>query len=120
MFEQNVYDGARPPLVADVAAVVASYYRITLSDIRGKSRRASIVRPRHVAFFLCRALTLQTYEDIGFYFGGRDHTTVLHGVGLIGKMIEQRESQIAQQVVYLGEELKGRAPARVAPAAVPA
>lgn len=116
----SIYDNPRPPMISDIAELVARYYHVTLSDLRGKSRRASIVRPRQVAYFLCRALTLQTYQDIGWYFGGRDHATVMHGVALIGRMIENKQSQIAQQVVYLGEDLKGRVPARVSPAPVPA
>ncbi len=49
-----------------------------LSELLGKSRKRSIVRPRQLAMFLAKELTDKSYPEIGELFGGRDHTTVLH------------------------------------------
>lgn len=70
-----------PPLniaVAQLMDVVASHYRVKVSDIQGKRRTKSITLPRQVCMHLARKLTLLSLEEIGGYFGGRDHTTVLH------------------------------------------
>jgi chromosomal replication initiator protein len=107
----TIHDSPRPPMMSDVAEAVARYYHVTLGDLRGKSRRASIVRPRQVAYYLCRVLTFQTYQDIGWYFGGRDHTTVMHGVGLVEGIVATPASLLAEQVAMLTRDLRRRVPA---------
>ena len=65
--------------IADVAKIVVKYYKIRLADVRGKSRKATFVIARDVIYYLLRRMTNFTLTDIGDYFGGRDHTTILHG-----------------------------------------
>ncbi|MEW6523563.1 MAG: chromosomal replication initiator protein DnaA [Bacillota bacterium] len=57
---------------------VASYYQLTVSDLKEKKRTRSVAYPRHVAMYLCRELTDFSLPRIGEEFGGRDHTTVIH------------------------------------------
>ncbi len=64
--------------VEQIQKIVSTYYNIRLSDLTGKSRKRSIVRPRQLAMFLTKELTDKSYPEIGELFGGRDHTTVLH------------------------------------------
>jgi chromosomal replication initiator protein len=61
-----------------VAATVAKQFQQSVADLRGQSRRQSVVQPRNLAMHLCRRLTGGSYAAIGRYFGNRDHTTVLH------------------------------------------
>ena len=61
-----------------VAAAVARQFQQSVADLRGQTRRQSVVQPRNLAMHLCRRLTGSSYATIGRYFGNRDHTTVLH------------------------------------------
>lgn len=64
--------------IENIQKVTAQYYNIKLSELLGKSRKRSIVRPRQMAMFLSKDMTDKSYPEIGELFGGRDHTTVLH------------------------------------------
>jgi chromosomal replication initiator protein len=64
--------------VADIAKAVAQHYQIKLADLRGTTRKSNLVRMRGLAMHLCRQLTSLSLQQIGHYFGGRDHSTVLH------------------------------------------
>jgi chromosomal replication initiator protein len=61
-----------------VAAAIAKQFQQSVADLRGQTRRQSVVQPRNLAMHLCRRLTGSSYASIGRYFGNRDHTTVLH------------------------------------------
>jgi chromosomal replication initiator protein len=63
---------------SDIAKCVARHFQVTLADLRAKSRQAGLVLPRQCAMYLMRELTDASLKAIGEYFGGRDHTTVLH------------------------------------------
>jgi chromosomal replication initiator protein len=67
---------------------VAEYYKIKISDLLSKRRSRSIARPRQVAMALSKELTNHSLPEIGNAFGGRDHTTVLHGVRKIKELRE--------------------------------
>jgi chromosomal replication initiator protein len=64
--------------IENIQKAVAQYYNVKLSELLGKSRKRSIVRPRQLAMYLAKDLTDKSYPEIGEAFGGRDHTTVLH------------------------------------------
>ncbi|WP_416189906.1 chromosomal replication initiator protein DnaA [Neisseria sp. CCUG17229] len=73
----------------------AKYYRIKISDILGKKRTRNIARPRQVAMSLTKELTNLSLPSIGDAFGGRDHTTVMHGVKAVAKLREE-DPELAQ------------------------
>ena len=66
--------------IEDIQKLVASHYSVTRADILSSRRTASVVKPRQIAMYLAKALTLRSLPEIGRRFGGRDHTTVLHAV----------------------------------------
>ena len=66
--------------IEDIQKLVASHYSVSRADILSSRRTASVVKPRQVAMFLAKMLTLRSLPEIGRRFGGRDHTTVLHAV----------------------------------------
>jgi len=57
---------------------VADHFRVKTSDILGDDRSRSVTFPRQIAMYLSRELTRHSYPEIGAFFGGKDHTTVLH------------------------------------------
>ena len=75
--------------IEDIQRLVANHYNVSKSDILSSRRTATVVRPRQIAMYLSKALTLRSLPEIGRRFGGRDHTTVLHAVrkieGLTGQ-----------------------------------
>jgi chromosomal replication initiator protein len=74
--------------IEDIQRIVARHYNVSRSDLLSSRRTANVVRPRQIAMYLAKTLTLRSLPEIGRRFGGRDHTTVLHAVrkieGLIG------------------------------------
>jgi chromosomal replication initiator protein len=75
--EETVAAGARVT-IEQVARAVAEHFRVRLGDLRGSTRRQTIVAPRHLAISLARTVTGQSYRAIGTYFGHRDSATVRH------------------------------------------
>ncbi len=70
----------RQPSLHEIALATARHFSIRLSEMRGPSRRRALVAARGVAEYLARKLGNERLEEIGRYFGGRDHATVLHGI----------------------------------------
>ncbi len=62
-----------------IQQLTAGYFNISLADLIGKKRTKTYSYPRHIAMFICRELTQESLPQIGEQFGGKDHTTVLHG-----------------------------------------
>lgn len=69
----------RPPLIAEIIAAVARAYSETPGTLTGVRRQKVITFPRHLAMYLAKYMTNRSFPEIGRRFGGRDHTTVLHG-----------------------------------------
>jgi chromosomal replication initiator protein len=76
--DQDVTSTTAVPDLAEIAAVVAKRCRVKKSDMQGPARRASLVRARGLAMLAARRLAKKSLSEIGRYFGGRDHTTVMH------------------------------------------
>jgi chromosomal replication initiator protein len=64
--------------VREIAVLSARYFGLKLADLKSPARHRSLVAARGVAMYLARRLTTESLEQIGDFFGGRDHTTVLH------------------------------------------
>jgi chromosomal replication initiator protein len=69
---------ARTPTVERIAQRVGRYFRVELQQLCSGRRSRDVLAPRQVAMYLARQLTPLSLEQIGAYFGGRDHSTVLH------------------------------------------
>lgn len=85
----TVMPAVRPISIADIVAVVMERYNVRLADLQGKKRNRSLALPRQLCMHLARELTTLSLEEIGGYFGGRDHTTVLHATRTIQQQKEQ-------------------------------
>ncbi len=72
--------------IDDIQKLVANHYNISRADILSSRRTANVVRPRQIAMYLSKVLTLRSLPEIGRRFGGRDHTTVLHAVRKIEEL----------------------------------
>jgi chromosomal replication initiator protein len=88
----------------DIANVVAKRFQVRLLDLQSRRRSQSIAFPRQVAMFLSRKLTKHSLVEIGAYFGGRDHTTVLYGIEKIEGALRDN-SEMRETVGRLNEEI---------------
>ncbi|MEX0585802.1 MAG: DnaA/Hda family protein [Pirellulales bacterium] len=70
-----------------IAAHAARYYEVKLADVRSPSRRKAAVAARALAIFVARKYTDFSLERMGDYFGGRDHTTVLHSLQKMQRLV---------------------------------
>jgi len=91
--------------VEEIQRKVSEHFNIRLSDMIGPKRLRSFARPRQIAMYLSKQLTSRSLPEIGRRFGGRDHTTVMHGVRRIEEL-KQSDSQIAEDLELLGRALK--------------
>jgi len=91
--------------VEEIQRKVSEHYNIRLSDMIGPKRLRSYARPRQVAMYLSKHLTSRSLPEIGRRFGGRDHTTVMHGVRRIEEL-KQSDGQIAEDLELLRRALE--------------
>jgi len=95
----------RKVTVEEIQRKVSEHYSIRLSDMIGPRRLRAIARPRQMAMYLAKQMTSRSLPEIGRRFGGRDHTTVMHGVRKIEELIAS-DSQIADDLELLRRSLE--------------
>ena len=86
--------------VEDILKLVSSHYNVSRQDILSSRRTAIVVKPRQVAMYLAKTLTLRSLPEIGRRFGGRDHTTVLHAVRKI-EALTDKDSTLREEIDLL-------------------
>ncbi len=86
--------------IENIQKTVADYFKIRVADLLSKRRSRSIARPRQIAMTLAKELTNHSLPEIGDAFGGRDHTTVLHGCRRIAALRET-ENRVNEDYVNL-------------------
>jgi len=89
MVEQYYRGTLAKPDFSKIVSAVSKQYNISAEDIRGTSRKAPIVHARHVAVFITREITGDSWKHIGSLFGDRDHTSMMHGYQKIQEMMHQ-------------------------------
>ncbi len=90
----------RKVTVEEIQRKVAEHYNIRLSDMIGPKRLRTIARPRQIAMYLAKQMTTRSLPEIGRRFGGRDHTTILHGVRKVEEL-RASDSQLAEDLDLL-------------------
>ena len=95
----------RKVTIEEIQRKVSEHYNIRLSDMIGPRRMRVIARPRQVAMYLSKHLTSRSLPEIGRRFGGRDHTTVMHGVKRIEEL-KGHDNQIAEDLELLRRALE--------------
>lgn len=76
------------PSVNQIQHAVCEAFDITMADMVSGDRHRAVARPRQVAMYLAKRMTIRSYPELGGLFGGRDHTTIMHGVQTIGRLME--------------------------------
>ncbi len=74
--------------IDSIVQVVTEHYQVRIADLKSKSRLRSIVIPRQVAMYLAKELTNLSLKAIGYNFGGRDHSTVIHAIQTVNDLMD--------------------------------
>ena len=77
--------------VQRIQRVVCDYYKISIEQMKGKSRNNEVNFPRQIAIYLCRELTTESFLKIGSYFGGRNHSTIISADKKIRQELSRNE-----------------------------
>lgn len=101
---ETVTSNGHVPTIQNIIDVVTGYYDIKLSDLLSKRRHKSIAMPRQVGMWLARKYTRYSLEEIGGYFGGRDHTTVMHAIKAIS-LRQESDPGLKNDVSRLEQQL---------------
>ncbi len=91
--------------IEDIVEYTASVFQVSSDHLRAKTRKKDIVRARQVAMYLAKRLTDHSLITIGLHFGGRDHSTVIHGINTIEKQIQQNR-ELRQQIESMVKHLE--------------
>jgi chromosomal replication initiator protein len=89
----------------DVVKKVSKMSNIPSKEIIGKSRKMEIVEARHASIYLCREIIGASLSSIGIYFGGRDHTTIMHSINQVSSKIK-RDVKVNNSIVNLKEQIE--------------
>jgi len=93
--------------IENIQKTVSQFYKISLSEMLSKRRSRYLVRPRQISMYLSKNLTTKSLPDIGREFQGRDHTTVIHSVKIVDKLVKNSEEtskeiqKIKNKILYI-------------------
>ncbi|MGD9157431.1 MAG: chromosomal replication initiator protein DnaA [Desulfobacteraceae bacterium] len=75
----------------DIQSIIAGYFNISISDILSKKKKSIYSYPRHLAMYMARNFTDLSFKEIGYFFGDRDHSTVIYSINRIKKSIKKNK-----------------------------
>lgn len=87
-----------------IARATGQYFKIPLADLKSKSRNKDIAKARHIAIYLSRKLIKATQQDIGRFYGGRDHTSIIHASKKIQEQLKT-DSALSRDVLEIENSL---------------
>jgi chromosomal replication initiator protein len=88
-----------------IQKIVAESFSVKISDLKSKRRTKAVVLPRQVAMFLCRNLANSSFPEIGNFFGGKDHSTVIHAVKVIEEK-KEKDPELRARIEMLIRQIK--------------
>ncbi len=90
--------------VEEIIKKVSSHFNIKISDIKSPKRLKAVVLPRQIAMYISRQLTSCSYPEIGERFGGKDHSTIIHAIRKIEKIMED-DFQLRSTIENIKKEM---------------
>jgi chromosomal replication initiator protein len=94
--------------IEEIQKAVVEHYSIRMADMTSARRSRAVARPRQMAMYLAKQLTPRSLPEIGKKFGGRDHTTVMHGIKKIEADIKN-DDRMQRQLMQIRQQLYGQA-----------
>ena len=103
----HIYRSGEPKRIRieDIQRAISRHYNVSRTELLSNRRTRAIVRPRQIAMYLAKTLTLRSLPEIGRRFGGRDHTTVLHAVKKI-EGLSDTDEKLAREIELLERLIK--------------
>lgn len=92
------------PTIESIAKAAANYYKVSFADLKSKSRAKETAHARHIAMYMARKLIKVTQEEIGKFFGGRDHSSVIHAVTKIEALVKT-DTAIGKELLQIENSL---------------
>jgi chromosomal replication initiator protein len=92
-----VNESEKETSVDTIIEAVTAFFDVRVADIKGKGRTRSIVVPRQIAMYIAKELTDLSLKSIGYHFGGRDHSTVIHAIQTVSDMIHA-DQEMAENI----------------------
>lgn len=91
---QNIITPDKPREVTPqlIIEVVTEHFNISMDQMISKSRSSDIAKPRQIAMYLCKTMTDSSLDVIGSFLGGRDHSTIIHGIKKVGDEYDTNET----------------------------
>jgi len=99
-----VYD-IEPITLAKIKRIICQHFNLKMVELVSPRRNSALVNARHIAFYLAKKFTSFSYAQIATHFGGRDHTTILHGIQRIEKRL-QSQRELAAEINVITEKLQ--------------
>ncbi|MBQ3902398.1 MAG: chromosomal replication initiator protein DnaA [Lachnospiraceae bacterium] len=103
----NIIDPDKPREITPqtIIEIVCEHFSVALDQMTGKSRSNDISRPRQIAMYLCKTMTECSLEVIGSFLGGRNHSTIIHGVQKIADEYET-DSDLKNQIDVIKKKIR--------------
>lgn len=89
----------------DILHATALYYGTTAANLQGPARHASVTRARHVAMWISRKVTSESFPELGMTFGSRDHTTVIAAVRKIDEQTAE-DAELRDDLVFIEKAVR--------------
>jgi hypothetical protein len=96
----------RKPRIVEIQRATAARCGVPVSELLSERRGQRVSKARHLAMYLARELTLKSFPEIGYAFGGRDHSTVLHGVRRIEAKLPF-DGELAADIAHIRFDVEG-------------
>ncbi len=103
----ETFDGAQKGYAKssdEIITAVSEYFQVPATELLGHSRKQGIVFPRQIAWTLCKDILRMSHESIGKDFGGKNHTTIMHGIRKISGL-KRKDSATARHIHALRKDL---------------
>jgi hypothetical protein len=97
-FSHSRFNGDLSTKIRDIQRATCRELGVTLTELISPRRTAGITTCRQISMYICKKLTLRSLPEIGRHFGGRDHTTILHAVRKITKLLDERDEKTTSAV----------------------
>jgi chromosomal replication initiator protein len=95
----------RPPSIEKIQKTVAEHFKVSVADLKSRKRNRSVALPRQIAMYLIRQHTEASLPEIGRFFGGKDHTTVLHSCRKIKSILKDEQDPISRAIKVISNKL---------------
>lgn len=92
--------------IPEILNIIAKHFNVKLSELQSKKRYKSVVVPRQISMYLAKKLTKYSLQEIGGFFGGRDHTTVIHAIDKV-KELRTNDKEFHESMVNLEYKVLG-------------